>query len=214
MSPQVPLASPPPVSEEELLPTQTRHDTRLPGPAPRLQATEAPRRSGLTWAGLLTGYVAGQGLVQAVNTINGLIVLRWLSTPEYALYTVATYLCSLTSVGSELGLSQGLISIGAAEREDRDLVGRLFASASLYRRRLTLLMMCVLPIGFWILARGHGWKVTSILFCMLFSAGVTWLQPVVGMHSSALNIFRDARGLLLSGALSAVVRMVLVLVAC
>ena len=70
--------------------------------------------------------MAGQGIVQVLTLVVGLALVHVLPVDQYALYTIAGSLLVVVSLGSNFGLGQAIVSLGAGRRDERSYVGALW----------------------------------------------------------------------------------------
>jgi O-antigen/teichoic acid export membrane protein len=159
---------------------------------------------------LIGKFLAGQGAVQAINLVSGLLIIRLLPVSEYALYTIASLLLSVGSLGSDMGLSQAVNTLGAKIRDDRQALGSLYAGAYRYRRILHLLALGVILFLATSMLYGHEWGLTSTCVSVALVMVTSWVQQSISLKKSILNVRHDADGLLQAGASEAIPRLLLV----
>ena len=161
------------------------------------------------WSFLLSKFLAGQAVVQALNLITGFLVLRFLPICEYALYTISSVLSAVSGVGSDMGVSQGIVTFGSRLKDDKRRLSGLFAAALRYRRWLYaatgLVVIGLAPF----MTKGNNWPALSIIMSVLFVLITNWIQQTVSLKNSILNIYHDSTGLMQAGMGSAVVRLAL-----
>lgn len=166
------------------------------------------------WTLLLLRFSAGQGAILGINLITGFLILRLLSVNEYAIYIIASMLQTVVSLGTDRGMSQGLVTIGAPIREDRLTFGALVASALRLRRKLFLFVVpFVLAIAY-VLLRGIEIRVETALPVVALALANGWVQQSGQVATAVLNANHDSAGLLRAGAGGALVRLVLVQAVC
>jgi len=159
---------------------------------------------------LITQYLAGQGLINLVNIVVGLILLRVLPIEEFALYTIAIALQQVAAMGSDMGLSHAINTMGARIREGRYLLGSLYAGACFYGYRLYAVAACIVTILFVLIQSSHAWSranVISVLFLILLTAV---LQVTINFRKSILNLNHDAKALFYVGMAQAGVKLLFV----
>src|SRR5216117_2965900 len=98
------------------------------------------------WAMLITGFTTGQVAIQLINLVSGLLIVRFLGIHEYAIYVLASLLQSLAAVGSDLGVSQGVVSVGAPVRDDRQGVAGVIRAALQLRRKLFIVIVPAIAV--------------------------------------------------------------------
>jgi O-antigen/teichoic acid export membrane protein len=170
--------------------------------------------SALRWTGILGGYLATQGAIQAINLTTGFLILRFLPIEQYALYVIAMMLVAVASMASDMGVSQGVASLGAPVRDCPEKIGSLIRAA-LQLRRILFGIVCPLVLGLaFLLFRGYSeyWLTLSIVVALVLA--VAWGQQTVTVLSSVANINHDLRTLGFANGLAAIVRLGLVATAC
>ncbi len=164
------------------------------------------------WGRLIVGFMSGQILIQIINLATGLLILRLLSLQEYAIYTLASLLLSAAAIGSDMGVSQGVVSIGATRRGDMTALGRLIASATFMRRvSFAFLVPVVAVLAYFVL--GPIGIDTTISIALVILATV-WIQQAVTVRTSLLNIHHDSKGLTWTGLSGGITRFLAVLGLC
>lgn len=163
---------------------------------------------------LIAGFLSGQVTVRFLNLIGGLLILRLLPIEQYALYTVANVLLATGSVGSDLGVTRGLISFGARVRHDPHELGAWFAAARRWRRGCGVAVAIVIVGLATSITRGHRWSGPELVGCVLLTLTIVWVQQILTLRQAILNVQSDASGLFKSGAAGALVRLVLIVALC
>ncbi|HUI44633.1 MAG TPA: hypothetical protein VLX29_08195 [Nitrospirota bacterium] len=157
---------------------------------------------------LLTGkFLAGQGAVQAMNLIAGLIIIRFLPVSEYALYTIASLLLVIGTIGSDFGLSHAVNTLGARIKDDRQKLGALLAVAFQYRRMLYPVAVGAILILAIKMMYGHEWSLVNASGTVALVILTSWILQPVSLKKSVLNVHHDANGLLQVGSSEAVSRL-------
>jgi O-antigen/teichoic acid export membrane protein len=166
------------------------------------------------WVPLLARFLTGQAAVQVVSLLTGFLILRLLSINEYAIYILATLIQGIGATGSDLGTSQGVISIGAPLREKKpDFASLLSAALRLRTRLFWMALPIMLVVGYFLL---HGSAVPVDVAAILVGLTIlnVWLQQSTLLATAVLNVNHDAGALFRSGMSAAIVRLALVVVAC
>lgn len=81
-------------------------------------------------------FLSGNALAQLTGALAGLLLTRWLSTPEYALYTVFAYLTSALTVLSKGGVHLGFTALLGRYWPDLDRTSSLINSLMSVRQML------------------------------------------------------------------------------
>jgi O-antigen/teichoic acid export membrane protein len=166
------------------------------------------------WLLLISKFLAGQGIVQALNLITGLILLRVLTIEEYALYTLANVMLVLASIGSNLGLTSALVTLGSQVKDNRTKLGSLVATIQEYRRQLFYIVNAIIIVLTPFLTHGRGWSWGKITLCVLFIALSNWVQISLSLRTGVFDIHHDANSQCLVGLSSAILRLILVTSLC
>src|SRR2546429_7619042 len=96
-------------------------------------AAQLPIRSGhsvLTssrvqrWAGLITSFLAGQGLIQLLNVVTGFLLLRWMSVESYAQFSIAFGFQSMLQWLVDLGTVGAIVALVGNRGKEREVVGK------------------------------------------------------------------------------------------
>ena len=160
-------------------------------------------------ARLAAGFLLGQGLVQALTLLIGLLLLRVLSVEQYALYTVAGTLLALVSLGSNFGLSQAMVSLCTARRDDKHYVGALLNAARRLTRRFIVPAMMVTGLVAYFMMRAQPWPRASEIACVGLVFLVGFVQVESSLGRAVLNMHHDARTTFRVGLAEAGTRLLL-----
>jgi O-antigen/teichoic acid export membrane protein len=160
------------------------------------------------------GFLLGQGAVQGVNLVAGFAILWLLPTREYALYIICSTLIAVANLGTDMGLTQGLITLGSrASKSERALANLLSASKRL-RTRLVFWGSPVLAgLGAALLIRG-GWNPSEWTLCLAATFGVVLAQQRIAYFNAIFNIRQDVKNLFSVAIVPACARVILVLLLC
>jgi O-antigen/teichoic acid export membrane protein len=170
-------------------------------------ATPASSRS----RSLIPHFLATQGAIQALNVACGLLILRFLSVPDFAVYVVLTGLQTVASVCSDMGLSQAMNTFAARAHGDKRVLGKLFNAANAIRRwLLALALVITAAFAFAMLRHTSESRIVGIAgFLMVFATARS--QQFVSLRTVILNAHHDSAALFRSGMSAAIARVVLVL---
>src|SRR3989338_9479798 len=95
------------------------------------------------WIFIIGQFFTSQGIIKSIDLITAILILRYLPITEYALYIICSLLFLIGSLGSDLGLSQALVSLGARFNHDSLKLGSLFITAKKYRHKLYLISSAI-----------------------------------------------------------------------
>jgi O-antigen/teichoic acid export membrane protein len=166
------------------------------------------------WFLLASGFLLGQGVIQAINLVTGLLLLRLLSIEEYALYTLANLLMAMASLGSNLGLTSALVTLGSQVKNDRSKLGSLVATVQKYRRQLFIAVSLIIILIAPFMTRGRDWPWEKITLCILLVIMCNWMQLSLALRTGVFDIHHDAGSQWWVGLMSAVVRLLLTVALC
>jgi len=110
---------------------------------------------------------SSQIIIQVIGLLSGILIIRILSTKEYALYTLANAMLGTMTVLADGGISSGVMSQGAKVWLDRTKFGVVVNTGLDLRRKFALWSLIIsLPILFYLL-RHHGAGLMFTLLIML-----------------------------------------------
>ncbi len=127
----------------------------------------------------IAGFGAVQSAIQLLLAVAGLIVIRSLSKPEYALFAIANSMQVACTQLADLGVGIGVRSIGGKVWKDRLRLGQLVNTALGLRRQFAVasITICV-PILAWLLLRNHASVWETVALCLVIIAAVI---PLLGI---------------------------------
>lgn len=166
------------------------------------------------WSFTLAEFGVVQIGVQALTALAGILIIRSMSKPEYALFVIANSMQTTCNLLADLGIGIGVRSIGGKVWADPFRFGQLMNTALELRRRFALCSFGVgLPIAGWMLWRNGATPLYAAALCAvvgaavipLLSASVWGVSP--GLHGEyrrlqKLDLSNAALRLLLIGALA------------
>ena len=163
----------------------------------------------MPWLKLISKHLASQSLVNVTNILIGLVLLRILSIEEFALYTLSVVFLQVAAAGSDMGLSQAVMTLGARIREEQESIGSLYSSACWHARKLFMVSALAVVGMFLFNLFGHTWSPANVVASLLLLLLIVATQISVNFRKSVLNINHDARGLFYIGMCEAGVRLLL-----
>src|SRR5258706_11315014 len=161
------------------------------------------------WLPLLARFSAGQAVILAINLVTGFLILRFLSIDEYAIYILASVLQSLGSLGADLGMSQGVVSVGAPLRDDKVAFGSLVRGAVRLRAKLFMVVTPIVLAVAYVLLRGNAVRLDTALAVTFLALAIAWIQQSASIATAVLNANHDSTGLLRAGSATAITPLVL-----
>lgn len=140
----------------------------------------------LQWGELISVTGGAQAIVQATGLISGVIVIRLLSTEEYAFYTLANTMLGTMNVLSDGGITAGVISEGGKVWQNREQLGAVLATGFDLRKKFAL---GVVAITF------------PLLLTMLLHHGSSWPMAILIVLSVVPSFFMTTSGTIIEIAL-------------
>lgn len=117
---------------------------------------------------ILSKYLSAQVLVQLLSLFSGLLLVRTLSTQQYAFFTIAGIMQGTIGVLSESGVGSALMSIGGRVWQDKFRFGQLIQTSLSYRKRLMFLASIVItPVLCWTLINNGSSLLNGLLLCLI-----------------------------------------------
>lgn len=95
-------------------------------------------------ARILSLFLVGQGCAQALNLLNGFLVLHWLSVVSYGQYGLTFGFQTTVNMLIDLGFSTTIVALVGHRTTDRAILGNYIRSGRSLRARMLLI---VLPIS-------------------------------------------------------------------
>ncbi|HEA31096.1 MAG TPA: polysaccharide biosynthesis protein [Leeuwenhoekiella sp.] len=116
------------------------------------------------WTRLISITGSAQIGIQAMSLVCGIFVIRYLSTEEYALYTLANTMLGTIIILANAGIPTGVMAEGGRVWMDKAKLGVVFASGFELRRKFGIvsLIICV-PILIYLLRHNNASWLTTIL---------------------------------------------------
>ncbi len=156
-------------------------------------------------------FTSGEGILQVLQAVNGLLLVWLLSVEDFAVYAVFTAAMGFASHMLGFGITPTIISLVGMDFQDKAKVGRyLMAGSSL---RLWMLLI-VSPLGlaiFWFLSLKIGIPVTSIVLLSGLLVGANYLSSQIDLFCAPLQMLGRVGTLYRCLALGEVVRILLTL---
>jgi len=142
------------------------------------------------WFFRLAEYGAVQVGVQALNAAAGLLIVRYLSKPEYALFAIVNSMQTTANLLADLGIGIGVRAIGGRVWQDQERFGQLLnTSISLRRMFATVSLLVTLPITAWMLWHNGADFPMILVLCAII---VTTIVPMLA--STAWGISAQLHG--------------------
>ena len=153
---------------------------------------------------LLLSFLSLQAAAQLVSVLAGLVVVRTLPIPDFAVYTLVTALQATFAVISDSGISSMLISRAGRLHTDRARLGELVASARQLRRSLEVLVLILGAPILWVWLRDKHistWEfialaiTVAVTLHLQISASIFGTVPLVLLEVEKVQMAQLAGGL-------------------
>lgn len=163
---------------------------------------------------LLASFGSVQIVIQVLGFLNGILIVRYLSKPDYAWFTIATALVSTLGMLADCGVSGALSAIGGRVWQDNVRFGSLIRTALTLRRALALWsVLIVTPLFLWLLVKNQA--PAEVIAVLLPAAMVGFLLQLSATVLSVVLLLRqEIRQIQSLGFLTAVFRFALIGSAC
>ncbi|MBN8836647.1 MAG: hypothetical protein J0I09_05285 [Sphingobacteriia bacterium] len=135
------------------------------------------------WIKSLSYFTIIQVLVQGINAVAGLLIVRNFPKDELAYYTIiATVLTTLLNV-SDMGLNSSLIAIGS-KKNDESYLNEVFSSALYIRKRLMVVaLIYAIIISFFFFK-----KIASISYILIILT-LTLTEWIIRFYSTLMDVY-------------------------
>ncbi|HEY2124026.1 MAG TPA: hypothetical protein VGG94_01075 [Chthoniobacterales bacterium] len=179
--------------------------------SPLLDESSTPvLRRALHRARVVGNFAMVQAAVQVIGFLSGILLVRWLSQPEYAYYTIANTMQGTINLLADIGISVGLISIGGRVWHDRHRFGQLINTALAVRRKLGgLAIVVITPIMYWMLIRNGSTPFYAVILVAVVVGGLI-VQLSMGVLSVVPRLRSDLGRIQLIDFTGAVTRLLLI----
>jgi O-antigen/teichoic acid export membrane protein len=127
--------------------------------------------------GIIGNFAFGQGTLQCIQIVAGLLLVRWLSVDAWAQFGLASGLQITMGTLMDLGISGTIIPLVGGRRDNLDLVGRYVRSARHFRNWTFWILSPITVVAFMAMAHQHhwGWHLPILLLASvlltLYSSG-------------------------------------------
>jgi O-antigen/teichoic acid export membrane protein len=142
------------------------------------------------WGSILSEYSAVQVIVQALAALTGLVIIRVMSKPEFALFAIVNLMQGTCNTLADLGIGLGVRSLGGEVWADRFRFGQLMNTALNMRHRFAIASFAIcLPITWWMLWKNGAGPIYATALCAAVACSVLPLLnssvwgASLGLHS-------------------------------
>ena len=171
-----------------------------------------PRKQGASLARgrraiqIVVSFFLGQGALQGIQLLTGLLLIRWLSIEGWAQFGLASGFQITVNTLMDLGISGTIIPLVGERRNDRALVGRYMRSARHLRNRMFWIVAPFAAIAFFGIMHKHNWSLYTQ--CLLLASVLIALfsNGRISYSSAPLFIFGRLREFYIPQTLSGILR--------
>lgn len=136
----------------------------------------------IRWVKLVIISGGSQIIVQAISFLSGIIIIRFLSTKEYAFYTLANTILATMIILADSGITTGVMALGAKVWHDPEKLGSVLVTGLQLRKKFA--------IGSFIVS-------TPVLALLLKHHDANWIVVIVILLSLVPVFFATLSGNLL-----------------
>lgn len=163
------------------------------------------------WSLRFLSVTGTQVLTQLLNGVVAFVLVRTLSKPEYAWFTIASSLAAVLSALNDGGIATAVTSIGGEVWQDRRRFSALMAAALGLLHRMALVGAAVVaPLLAWLLWEKQASWVT-ILVLIILVVGPQWMATRTVTLGTANRLHSRIRELQVAEIIAALTRSVLTL---
>jgi len=88
----------------------------------------------------ITTFIGAQSAVQILNAVTGLLLLRLLSKPEFAIYSVVLGIQGTITILTDLGFGGAILGLAGQRYTDKEVLGSYIKAASRIRQMLLMIV--------------------------------------------------------------------------
>jgi O-antigen/teichoic acid export membrane protein len=134
------------------------------------------------WGKLISITGSAQILIQAIGFVSGIMIIRLLSTSEYALYTLANTMLGTMTLLSDGGINTGVMALGGKVWQDKTKLGIVMNTGMDLRKKFAVISLII---------------AVPILIVFLRHNDASWLMSVLIVASLIPAFFTALSGSLL-----------------
>ncbi|HWA33333.1 MAG TPA: hypothetical protein VG737_04340 [Cyclobacteriaceae bacterium] len=155
----------------------------------------------------LSQFATGQLLLQLVNVLNGFFLLRWLSVPEQAKFSVAFSIQTLVLSLSDLGFTGSIIALVGSRIHDQEKIGAYIRSARVFRTYLFFGSCAITLLLLPAIIEVQAWSYVELAIMMVPVLLAVFWQADCSLYDSTLVMHRKMRELYLPQVLISGVKL-------
>ncbi|WP_018614269.1 lipopolysaccharide biosynthesis protein [Segetibacter koreensis] len=119
----------------------------------------------LEWSKLLTITGSAQVVVQVIGFASGILIIRLLSTQEYAFYTIVSTMSGAMIMLADGGISTGVLAQGGKVWQSKEKLGVVIATGISLRKRFSIIsLLFAIPAMLFLLRQQHAtWGIAILI---------------------------------------------------
>lgn len=171
-------------------------------------------RKWFRWFGILARFTSAQMVIQVLGFLSGILIVRHLSKPDYAWFTIANSLAATMNMLADVGVSGALSAVGGEVWQDDARFGSLIRTALTLRRKFAIASIAVVtPVFIWMLMKNQAPVATTAVLVPVALVGFL-MQLTAGVLGVVISLRQEIRRMQLVGLAAALLRLALIAPAC
>lgn len=171
-------------------------------------------RKWLGWLNLLARFASVQLVIQVLGFVSGILIVRHLSKPDYAWFTIANTFVGTMAMLADCGVLGAVSSIGGTVWQDKAKLSSLIRTGLSFRRKLAIASVVFLTGPFvWMLAQKQA-PATIIAVVVPVALLGFFLQITANVLKSGIWFRQELRRMQLLDLVPVILRAVLLALAC
>jgi O-antigen/teichoic acid export membrane protein len=150
------------------------------------------------WGKLITITGGAQAIVQGTGMLSGILIIRLLSTHQYAWYTLANTMLGTMTILSDAGISTGVMAQGGKVWQDKEKLGAVLATGLDLRRKMGFTSLIVVTpfLIYLLLQHSASWLTACLIVASLIPAyftslSDTLLEIVPKLHQDIVSLQKN-----------------------
>ena len=153
-------------------------------------------------------------VIQVLGFLSGILIVRHLSKPDYAWFTIANSLAATMNMLADVGVSGALSAVGGEVWQDNARFGSLIRTALTLRRKFAIVSIAVVtPVFIWMLMKNQAPVATTAVLVPVALVGFL-MQLTAGVLGVVISLRQEIRRMQLVGLAAALLRLALIAPAC
>lgn len=154
-------------------------------------------------------FLAGQGTIQVITILNGILLIRWLSIEQQAKFSFAFSIQSSLAILVDLGFTSSIIALVGQKSNDKNVLGKYIQAAKKVRSMFFVVSVTIGLILTVPLAKKQNWDFTTAVNLLIPVIFTLFWQGNVGYYSAPLQINKALSKFYLPQIATASLRLIL-----